>query len=207
MAITSPARTIVLIVAPRRWSTSTAAISDSGIATRLISAVRQSNRNATSTMTTSRQPMSSACVRLSMRPLDEVGRPEDRRVDLDAGQAGLQLVERLLDALASRRACWPTGTSRRSSIRPGPSLMTASPIERLVVVHHVGHVAAARSGVPSPLRVADRHLGQVLRRDDRQDVPDAEPLVGGVDRTRRCRSPPRPRTAAARRPARRRWSP
>ena len=45
IAITRPARTIVLIVAPTQTSTSVAAISDSGIAVRLISAVRQSNRN------------------------------------------------------------------------------------------------------------------------------------------------------------------
>ncbi len=45
MAITSPAMTIVLSVAPMAVSTSVAAISDSGIAVRLISAVRQSKRN------------------------------------------------------------------------------------------------------------------------------------------------------------------
>ena len=48
-AITSPARTIVLIVAPRSVSTSPAATSDSGIATRLMSAARHSKRNATRT--------------------------------------------------------------------------------------------------------------------------------------------------------------
>ena len=41
-AITKPARIMVLIVAPRACSTSPAAISDSGIATTLITAVRHS---------------------------------------------------------------------------------------------------------------------------------------------------------------------
>ena len=58
-AMTSPARTICSS-SPRTRSTSAAAIRDSGIATRLISAVRHSNRNATRIRTTSRQPISSA---------------------------------------------------------------------------------------------------------------------------------------------------
>ena len=41
-AMTNPARTIVLIVVPRRCSTIAAVMSDSGMATRLINAVRQS---------------------------------------------------------------------------------------------------------------------------------------------------------------------
>ena len=44
MATTSPARTITLMVAPRRSSTITAASSDSGIAIRLMKAVRHTNR-------------------------------------------------------------------------------------------------------------------------------------------------------------------
>ena len=45
-AITRPASTIVLSVPPRQCSTSAAASSDSGIAVRLMSAVRQSKRNS-----------------------------------------------------------------------------------------------------------------------------------------------------------------
>ena len=59
-AITNPASTIVLRVAPRRDSTRAAASSDSGIATRLISAVRHEARKAPSASTTSIPPRSRA---------------------------------------------------------------------------------------------------------------------------------------------------
>ena len=65
-AITSPARTMTLIDSPRTWSTTAAAMSDSGIEARLMNAVRHSNRKATRMSTTSAQPMRSAIVRLSI---------------------------------------------------------------------------------------------------------------------------------------------
>ena len=66
IATTSPASTITLMVASRRSSTRIAASSDSGIAIRLMNAVRHSNRKAMMIRITSRMPISSARVRLSI---------------------------------------------------------------------------------------------------------------------------------------------
>ena len=54
----------MLIVASRQYSTSSVAISDSGMVIRLISAARHSYRNDTRITSTSRKPSSSASVRL-----------------------------------------------------------------------------------------------------------------------------------------------
>ena len=62
--MTKPARIIVLIVTSRTYSTIAAAISDSGIATRLIRAVRHSNRNRMRITNTSTLPRISAFDRL-----------------------------------------------------------------------------------------------------------------------------------------------
>ena len=64
IATAIPASTIVLIVAPRRESTTSAAITDSGIVTRLMNAARHWNRKAISTRITRMQPMISATLRL-----------------------------------------------------------------------------------------------------------------------------------------------
>ena len=64
-AITSPAITIVLRVMPRAVSTTTADTRDRGMAVRLMTAVRQSNRKATRMTATSPQPRSKAWPRLA----------------------------------------------------------------------------------------------------------------------------------------------
>ena len=74
-AMTSPAITIVLMVAPLHSNTSPAPSSDSGMATRLIVACRQSRVKTNSTTATSRQPIASARVRLSIeRSMKVAGR-------------------------------------------------------------------------------------------------------------------------------------
>ena len=65
-AMIKPARTIVLIVVCRQASTIIAAISDSGMVITLISALRQSNRNSSSTTSTRIEPTISDSVRLSI---------------------------------------------------------------------------------------------------------------------------------------------
>ena len=62
-----------------------------------MSAVRHSNRNATSTTITSRQPISSAVRKIPQRHLDECRGAEDRRIDLDVFQARSERLERGLD--------------------------------------------------------------------------------------------------------------
>ena len=66
IATTSPARTMTLIVVSRTSSTSTAASSESGIAMRLMNAVRSSKRKAMMITITSSTPISSALPRLSI---------------------------------------------------------------------------------------------------------------------------------------------
>ena len=65
-ATANPASTIVLIVDPVRSSTIAAVASDSGMASRLTSAARHWNRNASSTNTTRMQPRSTDRLRLSI---------------------------------------------------------------------------------------------------------------------------------------------
>ena len=73
----------------------------------------------------------------------KVGRAEDGRVDLDAGEAG-----RIWSMASSTpwvtSSVLPHGNFSTMSIRPGPSLMTASPIKRLVILDHRRHVAEAQ---------------------------------------------------------------
>ena len=70
------------------------------------------------------------------------------------------------------------GNFSTTSSRPGPSLITASPISGWW-----SSTTFATSPSAEGLAVAfvDGDLGQVGRRYDRLDVPDREPLVGRVD--------------------------
>ena len=76
--MTRPANTIVSNVPPWYLSIQAAPSSDKGIATLLMSAVRQSARNTMSTMTTSTQPKISARLRLAS--------------DISMNVAGLKMV-------------------------------------------------------------------------------------------------------------------
>ena len=113
------------------------------------------------------------------RLLDEGGRPEDRGVDLDSGQSGLHLLAWPLPrprvtstVLAPRNFC-------TTSISPGPSSTTPSPISG------PGSTSTfPRSAKPQHLAIAfhDRHLRELLRFDDRLDVTDVEPLTASLDK-------------------------
>ena len=163
-AITNPARIIVLMVAPaqvehqRRRPPAT-----SGMATRLINAVRHSKRKAPSTSTTSRQPSIRALVRLSSASLDEV--------------AGRKMVESIsIPGRPGRSAASASSTPCVTSrvLRPGILLddqHQARPVvddgiadERLGIFHHVGHITQAQRRAIALLFIADGHLGQVIRR-------------------------------------------
>ncbi len=126
IATTRPARTMTLIVASRRSSTSTAARSESGIATRLMNAVRNSKRNAAMMRMTSSTPMSRARLRLS--------------IDCSMNVAGRKICESI--SMPGRPALsWVSASSTPSvtstvfapryfwtmSRRPGPPLTTPSP--------------------------------------------------------------------------------
>ena len=114
------------------------------------------------------------------RDLDELGRPEDVVVHVDPRQAGPHLVERLVD---------PAGDVER--VRPRELLDHHEQAlvvvdhgvaeQRLVAPHHRPEVAELerRSVGVLPARHGDAR--KLLRREHRQHVMDAEPLVGGLD--------------------------
>ena len=83
-ATAKPPSVMVLSVRPARSSTATAASSDRGMARKVISAERQSRRNRNSTTRIRTAAINSECSRLDQRPLDEIGRAVQRRIDGDA---------------------------------------------------------------------------------------------------------------------------
>ena len=126
MATTSPARTMTLMDASRRSRNQTADISDRGIATRLMIAVRTVNRNAVMMTITSSMPSSRAFVRLS--------------IDWSTNVAGRKIVGSI--SIPGRPGFKSWRTSSASSVtsfvlaprdlfttssRPSPPSMTASP--------------------------------------------------------------------------------
>ena len=78
-------------------STSAAASSDSGIAVRLMTAVRQSHRNSDQHEDDQHAADQQRAIQVGERHLDERRRPEDGGVDVDAGKRRLQRGERRLD--------------------------------------------------------------------------------------------------------------
>ena len=176
-AMTRPARTMVLRVPPRAWRTSTAARSESGMARRLMTAVRHSKRKAARIAATSRQPQSMALLQVVEGHLDEGGRAEDRRVDLDAAQGGAQRLQGLLHAPRHVERVAP-GLLLDDQQEAGAVVDDGVADRRGVALHHARHVADAQGRAAAE---GDRHRGEVLRARDRSRLRDGEPLVGGVD--------------------------
>ena len=93
--------------------------------------------------------------------LDEGRRPEDRRCRSRCRGGPGSSSSSASSTPASPPACCAHGSFSTMSIRPGPSLMTASPISGHVPSHDVGDVARRRR--PSPSAGLDRHLAEVRR--------------------------------------------
>ena len=111
------------------------------------------------------------------RLLHEGRRPEDRRVDVEAGEPGPHLVDGVLDALRDVERVPPRELlDDHHETRAAVDDRVAD--ERLVVLHDAGDVADA-DGLATALGHDD--LGQLGGLEHRQDVVDVEPLVGGVD--------------------------
>ena len=152
-AITNPARIIVLRVAPRASSTSPPATRDSGMATRLIRAVRHSNRKAASTIITSTHPRTRARVRLSKASwMKSAG----RKIDESISRPGRPGRSSASAASTSRVACsvLAHGYLNTTSMSPGPSLMTASPNSGQVS-STTSATSLKTSGVPSTFRLSE----------------------------------------------------
>jgi hypothetical protein len=111
------------------------------------------------------------------RGLDEVGRPEDVRVELDPGEAGLHLLQCRLHPAGDVEGVAP-GVLLDDQQQAGVAVDDRVAHEPLRPLHDVGDVRQPHRPA-GPL--GDRHLGEVVRRDDRQDVLDGQPLVRRLD--------------------------
>ena len=198
-ATTRPASTITFTVAPATSSTSSAATRDSGMAIRLMNAVRHSNRKATMIKATSRMPSRIARVRLS--------------IDCSMKVAGRKIVvstsmPRSPGAISAMASSTPLVTSTVFAPR---NFWTTSNKPWPVVHHGVAdqrtrvHLDLAQVGQPQDLAVPFQHRNpaEVLRSDDRLHVSDIEPLASRSPRIRRCRPRRRRSSGAVRRRARR----
>ena len=126
-AMTKPARTMVLSVAPPADSTTAAAMSESGIAMTLIRAVRQSKRNRSRTATTSRTPSSRALLRLPIASSMNVAGRKIAASTSIPGKAGSRTASASSTPRVTSRV-FAQGNFSTISRRPSPSLMTASPM-------------------------------------------------------------------------------
>ena len=199
-ATTRPASTITLTVAPAQSSTSSAATSDSGMAIRLMNAVRHSNKKATMIKATSRMPSRIARGEVVDRLLDEGRRPEDRGV-----APRCPAVREPSRPWPPRRPwspppCSPRGTSGPPAATLAPSFTTASPISG-----PGSTLTSPRSASRSDLAVPfeHRHPAEVLGADDRLHVSDVVARCSRSRRIRRCRPRRRRSSGAGRRRAHR----
>ena len=109
------------------------------------------------------------------RQVEEGRGPKEGGVHLQARETRPQRRKRLFQFLRHRVRIGP-GEFLDHEHERGSALHDGITDERLMVFHHRGDVTQTlRFGV------VDRHLGQVFRRRDGQDVPDAEPLIRSLD--------------------------
>jgi hypothetical protein len=111
------------------------------------------------------------------RRVDEARRPEQAAVDGDARQPGPHVVERGLHTVRDLAGVGPWELLDDQH-EAGPVVADRVADQRLMVLHHRGHVAQPQGSGAGALH---GHRGQVLGRGDGGDVLDPEPLVGGVD--------------------------
>jgi hypothetical protein len=105
------------------------------------------------------------------RLLDEGRRPEDRRVDRHAGQAGPQLVDGVLDPAGDLHRVGPAELLDDEHEAGAVVDHRVAP-QRHRVLTHAGHVAQAQDLAAA---LGHRDLGQVLRLGQRLDVLDVQP--------------------------------
>ena len=136
------------------------------MASRLISAVRHSNRKAAITTITSTQPSSSARVRLSNANwMKSAGRKMVESI-FRPGRPGRSSSSAVFHAVRRLQRIGP-GIFFHDEHQPGAVVDDRVAEERPGVLDHVGHVAQDERRAVALLFVADGHLGQVLRRLDR----------------------------------------
>ena len=126
-ATANPARIIVLMVAPVMSSTIAAVARDSGIASRLTSAARHWNRNVISTNTTRMQPRITERLRLWMAVSMKLAWRKMCESMRTPRRPGASRASARSTPLVTCRVLAP-GNFSTTIIRPGPPLITASPV-------------------------------------------------------------------------------
>ncbi len=161
-------------------STSAAPVSESGIATRLISALRHENMNSASTRTTRSEPRSSASVRLSIESSTNVA---GRKIVVSILMPGRPGFMSLIASSTPLRHVERVGERELldDEQEAGPAVDDRVAVQRLVVDLHGGDVAERERAAVGPGRAGDRHRREVLGRADRELVLDVEALVRRVD--------------------------
>ena len=179
IAITRPARTIVLIVAPMAMSTSVAAIErerDRRQADQGRPPVEEERDEDDRRRGRSRR--SSPRARLSSDRSMNVGGAEDGRVEVHALRAPARRASRAFSTLRVTSRVLPVGCFSTIRSRPGPSLITASPIGGGKPIL-TSATSPSRRG--TPLRKATVVRARSSGVVDRRAVADGDPLVGHVD--------------------------
>ena len=174
-AMMSPAITIVLSVPPIRLSTSAAASRDNGIAVRLMTAVLQSQRNAASTMTTKRQPTSSARLRLASDISMNVAGRKIVESTLTPGSAGCKCGERGLD-LSCQLQRVAFGLLLDDEEQAGTAVDDAIADRRRIAFDDVGDIH----------ETADRRSGGGARRLHGRRAHGHQPQIGSRPVRARC---------------------
>ena len=154
------------------------ATSDSGIVTTLISAARQSKRKSAEDehdeqrAQDQRRASGGRCA--SSTKL--AGRKMVVSISMPGSPGRISSMASSTPSVTSR--VLPHGSFSTMSMRPGPSLITASPVSGWWSVATSATSPMRSDGRPAPRRTTSaRSVG----RDDRQHVADPEPLVGRVD--------------------------
>ena len=157
MAMAKPPRVMVLMDTPHQSSTITAASSESGMETNEMNAVRKSSRKRNSTTATSSAAEQQRMVHVAQRRLDEVGRAEQARVQIDSlgGQRRFHLLQRGLQRAGDdHRVGLVLGVGQQDDARAAVDLRVAELRRRRFA--HLGDVlephAQPRVRRPAPLR-------------------------------------------------------
>ena len=172
-AMTKPASTIVLIDAPRKYSTSTAATSDSGIDTRLISAVaplvQEGDEDQDDQRAADDQRDGQVAKDVSM---NVAGRKIVASISIP-GKPGRSSSRTPLDAVGDLER---VGTRELLDHEQQAGLAVDDGVagERWVALHDLCHVGQAE---PLAAPVEERDLRQLSRVVDRVDVVHPEALV------------------------------
>jgi len=114
------------------------------------------------------------------RDFNKVGGTEDRGINLQIWQTGLQLGNRRLDALGGFKSICP-GILFDDQKQSGPAVNDGLANKWPRFRHDVRHIAEREGRTIGFLFPVYRHLGQFFLRHNRRNRSDMNPLVGAID--------------------------